>query len=356
MTQRATYPSILNNSSTPLSALATFTGLGEQSPSSNITVVAFSDVAGTLFIDRSQDNETWVSTNISGYTLRAGEYLTITEIVAGAFHRVRLVNGPDAQTTFTLHTFFGEFNFKPHDKKVFSVQMTDGEIPDYTSAVYIGYIPSMSTVYQDIWGSSGVFSLPTGNESYEVVSDDANDTAAGTGARTILIQSLDANGLIQFQVATLNGTTPVAIAGTHSFPRLIIVTSSGSSLDNEGTITVRVAGAGATRLVVDPTEGGSLSLMYKVPSNVEFHIQALDYHTGAATKKVTVRSRVMLPGTDTWVSTSVLPFSKQSFTREFTTSAKWPPGTIVKYDAKVDAGSGDDLAVILSGYEKQLRQ
>lgn len=46
------------------------------------------------------------------------------------------------------------------------------------------------------------------------VSTNAQDSANGTGIRTIHIDTLDENYILTSQVVTLNGTTPVALTGT----------------------------------------------------------------------------------------------------------------------------------------------
>jgi len=132
------------------------------------------------------------------------------------------------------------------------------------SAVIMKNPSCSSTVLSDVWGGSGNMILPSAAESWEIVSSSVNDTAAGSGARTVLISSLDDDYGVQTpQVVTLDGQTPVALTGTHFRPHplsatsTIFVLTAGSKETNEGLITLRVSGAGATRSVILADSGAS---------------------------------------------------------------------------------------------------
>ncbi len=140
--------------------------------------------------------------------------------------------------------------------KDFLIEVGKGNVPGHTVSSVIGRNTTVSnTLIEDVWGGGGNMVLPTAAESWEIVSTSVNDTSAGTGARTVLITTLDINYVAQTPVeVTLNGTTPVAITGTHFRPHHLSATSglfvltAGSSESNEGDIVVRVASAGATRM------------------------------------------------------------------------------------------------------------
>ena len=162
-----------------------------------------------------------------------------------------------------------------------------------TKPIVTGTNPSVGTSFEDIWDAGGLLTWPTSAETWELVSDDANDTSAGTGLRTALVVSLDASYVEQLQVVTLNGTTPVALTGTHIRTIRTTGISAGSGEANAGTITLRVASAGATRQQIRPAEGTSFSSFYTTPANRI----TLIYQTFADIPKgedMEVRSRVRL--------------------------------------------------------------
>lgn len=97
-----------------------------------------------------------------------------------------------------------------------------------------------ATIPEDIWNGGGTYTgFPDNAETVEVFSSDANDNAAGTGARTVRLTGLDANWRIYAETVTLNGTTPVVTTGTFRRVHTASVISAGSGGVNAGTITAR---------------------------------------------------------------------------------------------------------------------
>jgi len=87
----------------------------------------------------------------------------------------------------------------------------------------------------------------TVNFTGSIVSSSANDTSAGTGARTVTITYYDQTGAgPKTETVTLNGTTAVNLVNTnHSFIEKIAVATVGSGASNAGTITLKTGAAGA---------------------------------------------------------------------------------------------------------------
>lgn len=110
------------------------------------------------------------------------------------------------------------------------------------------------------------FVFQTSAQSLEILSGSADDTAAGIGARTILIESLDANLLEVSTIVTLNGTTPVVLPGTHLYVNSVAVASSGSNHTNVGPITLRVAGGGDVQGYIGAGIGIQRAFKFTVPA------------------------------------------------------------------------------------------
>lgn len=192
-----------------------------------------------------------------------------------------------------------------HDKSVYT--STTG---DYFTDVALGLIPGLNTIpivtgtnvavgqsFVDVTDQGGIRGEITSAESLEILSDDVNDTSAGTGLRTVLLVALDENDERQNVVISMNGTTAVAVSGTYLNPERIVSITSGSSGNNAGTITLRVASAGATRLQMKPDQGVSFSSIYKVPADTT----SLIYQTFSNVPKgedVELRSRVRISTAD----------------------------------------------------------
>ena len=158
----------------------------------------------------------------------------------------------------------------------FSIEVGLGNIPGFSTAAVVMRNPNAdNTGFFDVWSGGGNMVLPTSAETWEIVSDSALDAAAGTGARTVIVQSLDINYEVQSsQVVTLNGTTPVALTGTHYRTHQLAPTSgclvltAGSTHQNQGTLTIRASGGGLTRMQILPLVGKSEDGHIAVPAGI----------------------------------------------------------------------------------------
>jgi hypothetical protein len=94
------------------------------------------------------------------------------------------------------------------------------------------------------------YPTPVTPVSMEFLSSDANDTSAGTGAQTITIVGSDADFNEKTATYSTNGVTPVPIGDWYRIYRVFVATSGSYATStvgsHAGTLTVRVAGAGAT--------------------------------------------------------------------------------------------------------------
>ncbi len=105
-------------------------------------------------------------------------------------------------------------------------------------------IDTLSTP-EDVWQPGGLYTgFPAHSanpEILEVFSSDANDTAAGTGARTLLVTGLDSDWNVATETFTLAGTSEVE--GSTLFHRVhrAQVITAGSGATNAGAITIRHA-------------------------------------------------------------------------------------------------------------------
>lgn len=119
---------------------------------------------------------------------------------------------------------------------------------DSTPGFSKGFIVWSSTTPTPIYQTT--YTEQTSNAQRSLVSTSANDTAAGTGARTVLITYYtSALGGPYTETVTLNGTTPVnTVASDICFIEKMVVTTVGSGGVNAGTISLKAStgGGGAT--------------------------------------------------------------------------------------------------------------
>ena len=164
-----------------------------------------------------------------------------------------------------------------------------GAVPGTTSIHKFGRNPAVGITSAPIC-LGGVYQTPAAATALEVVSDDANDTAAGTGAREVYIQGLDANFDLQEEYVATNGLTPVATANNYMRVFRTYVTKSGtyatqSAGSHVGDITIREAGAGATWVLINFSEGfpngQSQIACYTIPNGKRAYLHAVHLHAEA---------------------------------------------------------------------------
>jgi hypothetical protein len=119
----------------------------------------------------------------------------------------------------------------------------------------------------DIWEGGGAYPLQSSATKLEILSASANDTAAGTGARTFTISGLDANLVPFSETVTMNGVTPVQTVNSYLRVNGLTIASSGSGGVNAGDVTLRVTGAGATQAIARAGFGYAKQCVFTVPAN-----------------------------------------------------------------------------------------
>lgn len=121
-----------------------------------------------------------------------------------------------------------------------------------------------------------VIPLATSAVAMELVSSSANDTAAGSGARTVTINYLDGTYTQKTVVLTLNGTTgvplPENVLRINSF---LVLTAGTVGANNVGNLSIRaVGGIGATYAYLRAGLGVTRSSLYTVPANFTLTVMA----------------------------------------------------------------------------------
>lgn len=179
----------------------------------------------------------------------------------------------------------------------FELQVARGQIQAHSVVTIAGYNSDVDTAWEMI--------TPVGNLSYPaaalqmtVSSADADDTSAGTGARTVLITGLDANYAVISETVTMNGQT--AVTTTNSFLRInaMLVTTAGTSLANEGIIYIGsgtvTSGVPATIYnVIAAGFNNSTSSQYTVPAGFTGYLAVarIGLAQDSGTTLITARTR-----------------------------------------------------------------
>jgi hypothetical protein len=111
-----------------------------------------------------------------------------------------------------------------------------GQVAYHTPQFKFGFNPDVDDSLETVWAEGGLYSYLSAATVLKISSSSANDTSAGTGARTVQLYGLDADYNEINETVTLNGQT--AVNTTNEFLRInrIVVRSAGSGGQNAGVV------------------------------------------------------------------------------------------------------------------------
>lgn len=131
-----------------------------------------------------------------------------------------------------------------------------------------GYNPDIDIGTETIWAPGGTHTILTSASTLDVVSDSANDTnSSGTGARSILIDGIDATWTRQQATVTLSGATPVTTSNSWLGVNRAYVITSGTSDSNEGNISITATTGGSLQAYLPAGGGVTQQLIFFTQAN-----------------------------------------------------------------------------------------
>lgn len=171
------------------------------------------------------------------------------------------------------------------DDNDFYFEVARGARPGMTNYFATGSNTDVDAA-EDVWDQGG--DAPAFNSTgfaLEVLSADAADDGdpAGTGALTVTIEGVSQTGAYQTATVTMNGVSAVAVTGyTWGYVNRAYVATAGTGLTNAGAITVRIASAGATKLVIAAGHGMSDGAFFYVPTGYRLFVLGVEFWTTTA--------------------------------------------------------------------------
>lgn len=153
----------------------------------------------------------------------------------------------------------------------FYLQVARSQIAGHEFNYKFGFNPDVDNALETIWTQGGLYSYLSAATILKVSSSSTDDTAAGTGARTVEIFGLDGNYNEISETVTLNGQT--AVNTTNSYLRINrgVVRSAGSGGQNAGVIyagtgTVTAGVPANTYLSIAISDNQTLMALWTVPA------------------------------------------------------------------------------------------
>jgi hypothetical protein len=185
----------------------------------------------------------------------------------------------------------------------FELQVARGQITGHRSVTIFGYNPDVDTARVTVWPYTGIIPLPAAALQMKVSSSDANDTANGTGARTVFVAGLDANHNEISEIVTLNGQT--AVLTTQSFLHInnAYIATAGSGLSaagdiyfGDGTVTAGVPATVYDLIKYDYNQ--RITGSYTIPAGYTGYVSQGLFSAGQPGGSAQVSGRLMTIGVD----------------------------------------------------------
>lgn len=164
-----------------------------------------------------------------------------------------------------------------------------------TTGTKLAYIATSATTTVTVRATT--YTPQASNAQRSIKSTSANDTSAGTGARTVMITYLDITGAGPFtETLTMNGTTGVNTVNTNiAFLERIEVVTVGSGGSNAGTIQfmTTTAGGGSVWGSIAVSDNQTFWAHHYVPVNKTAYL--LNMRTGTTANSGSSRIQVTNP-------------------------------------------------------------
>lgn len=198
-----------------------------------------------------------------------------------------------------------ENTFRP-----FGFRVVDGSLTGVTGKVKSGQNAAIGTTPETFWLQGGAYTWQAAAAVLDITSTDVDDDGApvDTGARTIVIEGLDANYEEISETVIMNGQTAVLTTNSYLRVNRMSVATTGSTNSNEGIIyastgaqTAGVPDVAATiRMTIAVGEGESRAALYTVPAGKTAYVTNVIAATSEVTDNLLVTLRARASGSASW--------------------------------------------------------
>lgn len=227
------------------------------------------------------------------------------------------------------------------------IDLSEGRVLKTDYIHKFGRNPSVGGAPETIWMQGGVYEYLTSPSTVYVTSDNAADAAAGTGARTITVEGLDANYLNVRETLTVGGSV-----STVEFLRVFraFIVESGSVGTNVGNVRVTTGAGGSGTVLADigtigtgTTFGlGQTQLaLYTIPAHCTGYLTTWNVGVGAYNNSATVSlyTRVFDTGYQSFRTRDIMDVPGGYHTRNYGIPLKIPAKTDIEVRGIASTGT-----------------
>jgi hypothetical protein len=185
----------------------------------------------------------------------------------------------------------------------FELQVSRNQIQGHRSVTVFGFNPDVDATQVSVWPLPSLITFPASAIQMKVSSTSADDTSAGTGARTVVVQGLDANYNEVTETVTLNGQTAVTMTASLLRVNYAYVGTAGSSNGALGDIYVGTgvvtAGVPATTYdIIKFDYNNTTTGSYTIPAGYTAYLSQGLFSAGQAGGSNQIQGRLLSRGVD----------------------------------------------------------
>ncbi|MCK9597591.1 MAG: hypothetical protein M0R06_01045 [Sphaerochaeta sp.] len=246
-------------------------------------------------------------------------------------------------------------NRLPTVSKPYYDNIAEGDESGHVGWSKIGFNADIGTTEEDIWVGGGTYVFPTAASYMAVSSTSANDSASGTGARTVTIRYLDSTYASASESVTLTGSTAVVTAASNIYRvNAFRVSTAGSSHKAEGAISLKNTGGTITYSQIAASYTRARNITYTVPLGKALYITSTTFSVYGATKGIRYTTRATYDSDSQTVTDFFLPYfelamGNGALYRPLEIPAYFPATTSIKVSGVADA-AGAICSVALRGW------
>ena len=185
----------------------------------------------------------------------------------------------------------------------FELQVSRGQIAFHRNVTVFGFNSDVDQTQVSVWPLASLITFPAAALQMTVSSTSANDTSNGTGARSVVVQGLDANYNEVSETVVLNGQTAVTMATSMLRINYAYVLTAGSGNSAAGDIYIGTgvvtAGVPATTYdIIKFDYNTTITGSWTVPAGYTAYVSQGLFSSGQAGGSNQVQGRLLTRGTD----------------------------------------------------------
>ena len=318
--------------------------LHAENPSASGSFVLQADAAKNLKVNLNLQN---------GVDIDGGALSSLNNALSGVnglFTKAQMLASNSAGQYTDLKV---EGNNRLEVQSEYTIRVQRGDFPNQVAINKFGRNEDVDSAnVEDIWDGGGTHVHPTQDRIHDIVSDNSNDSAAGTGARTIEISGISGGVLTQETVSThaTDGTIAVQTVNAYQMIHRKEVLTVGSNGSNVGTITATAQTDGTITAQINPGNSQTRMAIVKIEDAKEgfmkfFYGSLLRDSPTGATAILEVWQKKDVANAP-WISKhqGTITTGQSAEHHPFGVEKAFAAGSWVKMTANVDANDCDVIA------------